>query len=54
MYNMPFNMNTFSKMWNISTPDQAKAIIEDQKKEVMGGQANLEEQAVGLAGDTRI
>ena len=32
MYNMPFNMNTFSKMWNISTPAQAKAIIEEQKK----------------------
>ena len=28
IYNMPFNMNTFSKMWGISTPDQAKAIIE--------------------------
>ena len=28
MYNMPFNMNTFSKMWNISTPAEAKKIIE--------------------------
>ena len=27
MYNMPFNMNTFSKMWNISSPKEAKAII---------------------------
>ena len=32
MYNMPFNMNTFSKMWNISTPAEAKKIIEEQKK----------------------
>ena len=50
MYNMPFNMNTFSKMWNISTPDQAKAIIEDQKKEVTGEPRNLEEQAISLVG----
>ena len=47
---MPFNMNTFSKMWNISTPDQAKAIIEDQKKEVTGEPRNLEEQAISLVG----
>ena len=32
MYNMPFNMNTFSKMWNISTPEEARAIIEKQKE----------------------
>ena len=50
MYNMPFNMNTFSKMWNISTPDQAKAIIEDQKKEVTSEPRNLEEQAISLVG----
>ena len=36
MYNMPFNMNTFSKMWNISTPAEAKKIIEEQKKEITG------------------
>ena len=36
MYNMPFNMNTFSKMWGISTPAKAKAIIEEQKKAVTG------------------
>ena len=34
LYNMPFNMNTFSKMWGISTPAEAKAIIEEQKKAV--------------------
>ncbi len=50
MYNMPFNMNTFSKMWNISTPAEAKKIIEEQKKEVTGEPKNLEEQAISLVG----
>ena len=45
MYNMPFNMNTFSKMWGISKPEEAKAIIEEQKKAVPGEPENLEEQA---------
>ena len=50
MYNMPFNMNTFSKMWNISTPAEAKKIIEEQKKEITGEPKNLEEQANSLVG----
>lgn len=50
MYNMPFNMNTFSKMWNISTPAEAKKIIEEQKKEIIGEPKNLEEQAISLVG----
>ena len=50
MYNMPFNMNTFSKMWNISTPAEAKKIIEEQKKEIPGEPKNLEEQAISLVG----
>ena len=50
MYNMPFNMNTFSKMWNISTPAEAKEIIEEQKKEITGEPKNLEEQAISLVG----
>ena len=50
MYNMPFNMNTFSKMWNISTPEEAKAIIEKQKASVKGEPKNLEEQAISLVG----
>ena len=45
---MPFNMNTFSKMWNISTPAEAKKIIEEQKKEITGEPKNLEEQAISL------
>ncbi len=50
MYNLPFNMNTFSKMWNISTPDEAKAIIEEQRSVVVGEPKNLEEQAISLVG----
>ena len=34
MNNMPINMNTFSKMWGISTPDEAKAIIAEQRKTI--------------------
>ena len=50
IYNMPFNMNTFSKMWGISTPDEAKTIIDRQKKAVSGEPQNLEEQAISLVG----
>jgi UDP-galactopyranose mutase len=50
MYNMPFNMNTFSKMWGISTPQEARAIIARQKKSVEGEPKNLEEQAISLVG----
>jgi UDP-galactopyranose mutase len=50
MYNMPFNMNTFSKMWGISTPAEAKAIINEQRQVVKGEPQNLEEQAISLVG----
>lgn len=50
MYNMPFNMNTFSKMWGISTPDEARAIIDAQRGSVQGEPHNLEEQAISLVG----
>ena len=50
MYNMPFNMNTFSKLWNISTPEQAREIIETQRAEIKGEPENLEEQAISLVG----
>lgn len=50
VYNMPFNMNTFSKIWGISTPDEAKKIIEEQRKEITGPPKNLEEQAISLVG----
>ncbi len=50
IYNLPFNMNTFSRMWNISTPDEARAIIAEQQKEITGDPKNLEEQAIKLVG----
>lgn len=51
LYNLPFNMNTFSKMWNIKTPYEAKAIIEAQvSKEKVDNPSNLEEQAISLVG----
>ncbi len=50
IYNMPFNMNTFSKMWNISTPREARDIIEAQRQAVTGEPRNLEEQAISLVG----
>lgn len=50
MYNLPFNMNTFSKMWGISTPAEAKTIIDSQRQCVSGEPQNLEEQAISLVG----
>ena len=51
LYNLPFNMNTFSKMWGIKTPAEAKAIIEAQKAESHFDEpSNLEEQALSLVG----
>lgn len=51
LYNLPFNMNTFSKMWGIRTPQEAKEIIEKQITELnITNPQNLEEQALSLAG----
>ena len=51
LYNLPFNMNTFSKMWGIKTPKEAKAIIESQRAQYHFEEpANLEEQALSLVG----
>ena len=51
VYNMPFNMNTFSKMWGVVTPDEARAKIDEQiALEAIGEPANLEEQALSLVG----
>ncbi len=51
LYNLPFNMNTFSKMWHIRTPQEAKDIIAAQIKELnITEPKNLEEQALSLAG----
>jgi UDP-galactopyranose mutase len=51
LYNLPFNMNTFSQMWRIATPGEAKAIIDKQTAPYRGKEpANLEEQALALVG----
>lgn len=52
IYNMPFNMNTFSKMWSdVITPEQAKSRIEEQRAKITGEPKNLEEQAISLVGE---
>ncbi|GAP73322.1 UDP-galactopyranose mutase [Candidatus Symbiothrix dinenymphae] len=52
LYNLPFNMNTFYRLWKVRTPAEAKAKIEEQKKEFANitNPANLEEQALVLGG----
>ena len=51
IYNMPFNMNTFNKLWGVITPEQAKEKIDKQRKESgITDPKNLEEQAVSLVG----
>ena len=50
IYNLPFNMNTFSKMFGVATPDEAKAVLEKQRAEISGEPQNLEEQAISLVG----
>lgn len=50
LYNLPFNMNTFSKMWGVRTPAEAKAIIAEQQGEFIGTPTNLEEHVIQLVG----
>lgn len=55
LYNLPFNMNTFSKLWGVRTPEEAQAKLEEQKAEAVAAlngrePANLEEQALTLVG----
>lgn len=58
LYNLPFNMNTFHQMWGVSTPAEAKAVIDNQKAEIVAQMkaegisepGNLEEQALSLVG----
>lgn len=58
LYNLPFNMNTFYQMWSVKTPSEAKAKLEEQRKEAVGKMKsegvteprNLEEQALSLIG----
>ena len=55
LYNLPFNMNTFHQLWGVTTPDEAQAKIEEQRREAKqaignGEPCNLEEQALLLVG----
>jgi UDP-galactopyranose mutase len=51
IYNMPFNMNTFNKIWGVVTPEEALKRINQQRKEMDGKTpTNLEEQAISLIG----
>ncbi len=51
LYNLPFNMNTFNKLWGVITPKEAKEKIEEQKSILQGKiPENLEEQAISLVG----
>lgn len=51
LYNLPFNMNTFNKLWGEITPLEARQIIEEQRKVLENKRPrNLEEQAISLVG----
>ena len=53
LYNLPFNMNTFNKLWGVKTPSEAKEKIESEKAESQIKEPkNLEEQAINLVGKT--
>lgn len=53
IYNLPFNMNTFNKLWGVVTPEEAKNKIEEEKTlENIKEPSNLEEQAIKLVGRT--
>ena len=53
LYNLPFNMNTFNKLWGVVTPEEAQAKIEQEKQEAgITEPKNLEEQAISLVGKT--
>ena len=50
LYNLPFNMNTFSRLWGVVTPKEAAERIAEQRSAVHGEPQNLEEQAISLVG----
>lgn len=58
LYNLPFNMNTFSRMWNVFTPAEAQAKLDEQRRDALAKMRaagvseprNLEEQALALIG----
>ena len=58
LYNLPFNMNTFYQMWQVTTPEEAQAKLDEQRREALEAMQkagvdaprNLEEQAIALIG----
>ena len=58
LYNLPFNMNTFYQMWGVTTPEEAQAKLDEQRREALEAMQragvdtprNLEEQAIALIG----
>lgn len=51
LYNLPFNMNTFYQLWGVKTPEEALAVINEQRKEMVNKEPkNLEEKAISLVG----
>ena len=53
LYNLPFNMNTFNKLWGVVTPEEALEKINEEKREAnITNPKNLEEQAISLVGKT--
>lgn len=50
LYNLPFNMNTFTKLWGVVTPQEAANRIAQQRTAINGTPQNLEEQAISLVG----
>ena len=53
LYNLPFNMNTFYQLWGVTTPEEAREKIEEERAEFRDTEpSNLEEQALFLGGRT--
>ncbi|MDR1042726.1 MAG: UDP-galactopyranose mutase [Clostridiales Family XIII bacterium] len=51
LFNLPFNMNTFYKLWGVTTPEDARRIIDEQRANAgVKEPKNLEEQAISLVG----
>lgn len=52
LYNLPFNMNTFCKLWSVTTPEEVRQKIDEERMEIGREPGNLEEQALSLVGTT--
>jgi len=50
-YNLPFNMNTFNRLWGVTTPEEALEVLNRQRRRLTALPRNLEEQALSLVGE---